>query len=231
MPSLVSVNKDIAAERFIRSLNPAFWTNLRKHDGVEFVSDDAYGRLCTVTGALWTPRGRTFDGDDYIALPAFPLEGTVLTWEGWVRCTLNAGTQTLIGDGSQSTTVGYIWLIRDAGSNALSWQYANGAAATSVSALNYFAGLDGKWVYIAVVCDYTNKVTRFYRQGVQFGAGAAMTGTPVFPSTSRKRYLGAYSPASSRLTKGQIVTQRLHTRGLTDGGILNHFLLEKWRYQ
>lgn len=40
-------------------------------DGQSFMSDDAYGHLCTVTGALWTPRGRTFDGiADIITIPA-----------------------------------------------------------------------------------------------------------------------------------------------------------------
>jgi len=40
---------------------------LHRLDVASFMSKDAYGHLGTVTGALWTPRGRSFDGtDDYI---------------------------------------------------------------------------------------------------------------------------------------------------------------------
>jgi hypothetical protein len=42
---------------------------LRKLDGSYFMSRDSYGRKATVTGALWRPDGRYFDGvDDYIEL-------------------------------------------------------------------------------------------------------------------------------------------------------------------
>jgi len=37
---------------------------LHRLDGVSFMSKDAYGHLCTVTGALWTSQGRKFDGLD-----------------------------------------------------------------------------------------------------------------------------------------------------------------------
>ncbi len=33
-------------------------------DGASFASRDAYRHPCRVTGALWTPRGRNFDGSD-----------------------------------------------------------------------------------------------------------------------------------------------------------------------
>jgi len=33
-------------------------------DGSSFMSRDAYGHLCTVTGALWRPDGHFFDGSD-----------------------------------------------------------------------------------------------------------------------------------------------------------------------
>lgn len=38
--------------------------------GSSFKSRDTYKHLCTVTGALWTPQGRSFDGtDDFIEVP------------------------------------------------------------------------------------------------------------------------------------------------------------------
>ena len=42
--------------------------------GDTFYSRDDYRHYCTVTGAIWTSQGRTFDGDDYITTPQ-PLAG------------------------------------------------------------------------------------------------------------------------------------------------------------
>lgn len=39
-----------------------FYLPLWKRDGASIMSDDAYGHLCTATGALWTPEGRDFNG-------------------------------------------------------------------------------------------------------------------------------------------------------------------------
>ena len=61
---------------------------LYKLDGDSFMSKDAYGHLCTVTGALWKPDGRSFDGgDDYITVPqhvSIPSGATARTIQAWV---------------------------------------------------------------------------------------------------------------------------------------------------
>ena len=64
---------------------------LHELDGASIVSKEAYSHLCTVTGSLWAPRGRNFDGlDDVISCgssavlkPNDPL--TVATWEIWIN--------------------------------------------------------------------------------------------------------------------------------------------------
>ena len=51
--------------------------------GSSFMSKDAYGHLCTVTGATWGLQGRVFDGDDHIAVGATGLvqeQGTIILW-------------------------------------------------------------------------------------------------------------------------------------------------------
>jgi hypothetical protein len=56
-------------------------------DGASFMSKDAYGHLCTATGALWTPRGRDHDGlDDKISVPhnaALDFAADDFTILGW----------------------------------------------------------------------------------------------------------------------------------------------------
>jgi len=55
-------------------------------DGVAFTSKDHYGHLATVTGAVWRPDGRSFDGtDDNVTVPdCAGLSGlsamTVMAW-------------------------------------------------------------------------------------------------------------------------------------------------------
>lgn len=55
------------------------------HDGDTFASKDAYGHLCTVTDALWTPNGRYFNGSSaFIQLGQDLFEsdysGTIIIW-------------------------------------------------------------------------------------------------------------------------------------------------------
>jgi len=50
--------------------NLVLYLPLYELDGASFMSRDAYGHLCTVTGATWGIQGRSFDGvDDYIEIP------------------------------------------------------------------------------------------------------------------------------------------------------------------
>ena len=61
-------------------------------DGASFMSRDAYGHLCTVTGALWRPNGRYFDGvDDLISIPSHASLDTLATpaYIVWLKGTLN----------------------------------------------------------------------------------------------------------------------------------------------
>lgn len=65
-------------ERKIYDPNLAFYVDFSKHDGTTFQSDDAYGKLCTATGAAWGTNGRTFVAatPDYIEATAPQLNFT-----------------------------------------------------------------------------------------------------------------------------------------------------------
>jgi len=55
---------------FIFDPNLVLYLPLYELDGASFMSRDAYGHLCAVTGDLWRPNGRFFDGtDDKIVIP------------------------------------------------------------------------------------------------------------------------------------------------------------------
>jgi len=73
---------------FILDPSLVLYAPLHQLDGASFMSRDAYGHVCTVTGALWRPNGRTFDGtDDLITVPsetaldnAIDGASTLLAW-------------------------------------------------------------------------------------------------------------------------------------------------------
>ncbi len=81
---------------FIHDPYLVFYAPLWKRDGTSFISDDAYGHLCTVVGALWTPQGRSFDGNDYITINPTASKLQTLTTgsiELWVKLTTAVGAQ------------------------------------------------------------------------------------------------------------------------------------------
>ena len=180
-------------------------------DGTIQGATDAQGRF---------GRARFFDGNDYVAIGSFPLSGTALTFAAWVRCIFQAGMyQTFIGDSAQSFTVGYIWSRRDANTDTLVWEYADGAANHDALAPNFFTGYDDTWVHVAVVCDYAAKTCLFYRNGA-LHTTVAMSGTPMFPSTGRVRYLGVWTTAPAYpLTNGYIDEVQLFQMALSEQDI------------
>ena len=71
---------------FISDPSLVLYLPLHELDGSSFMSRDAYGHLCTVTGAVWRPYGYYFDGtDDWISIPTHsaltsPTQGTIVIW-------------------------------------------------------------------------------------------------------------------------------------------------------
>jgi len=58
---------------------------LHRLDGASFMSKDAYGHLCTATGALWTPQGRSFDGSDDLIDCGNPVVLGETTFMWWMK--------------------------------------------------------------------------------------------------------------------------------------------------
>jgi hypothetical protein len=155
-----------------------------------------------------------FDGTgDYVATPSFGLSGTVLVFATWVRCKAQASiSQVFLSDAAESGTVGFLRSDRKLNTNDTTWEYANGTARTIATASNFFASpYNDTWLPLCVVCDYYGKYTYFYRNGIPFGSPVAMTGTPVFPTTNRVKYIGSYNPSYHPLTDGYLQNLQLCT--------------------
>jgi hypothetical protein len=134
-----------------------------------------------------------FDGvGDYVATPSFGLSGTVVILTCWMRIKTNATSQFILSDNSPDTMVGFIQCYRQGGADKFQWRYATGTQYLLSTAVDYFkAPFEDTWLHAGVVCDYAGKKCYFFRNGTLFYADAAMSGTPVFPSTNRTKYIGA----------------------------------------
>jgi len=163
------------------------------------------GRNATPTGvsavAAQFGRGYYFDGAGYLTLPAFALSGTALVFSTWCRVANDAGAnQNLLGEGV--TTLGFLAVDRLQNTTTLRWTYRADAGIVTETVAGYFdAPYNDAWLHLAVVCDYSGEVVYFYRNGVLV-ASPALGANPVFPTTSRVRYLGAWSTTSSQLDEG-----------------------------
>src|SRR3990167_7671142 len=96
----ITAHRLFSTRRYILSTHPTLYISGRRDfQGTnQFLSDDAYGHLCTRTGALWTPLGYPFDGaDDYITLPlaCSVRNATQVTLVMWFKPTLTGALQRL----------------------------------------------------------------------------------------------------------------------------------------
>jgi hypothetical protein len=138
--------------------------------------------------------------------------------------------QTLIGDSTDGTT-GLIFTYRGAGTNNITFNYSNGSTRIEPLFSGFFTGLDNQYIHIVFVCDYANKTLKAYRNGVQFGATQNLTGTPLFPSIARIRYIGALNSTAYKLTDGSLDEVRIYNRGLSAIEIMNRYNKTKSRYE
>lgn len=158
-----------------------------------------------------------FDGsNDYAKTDAFSISnpGNALTVSAWVYNSKKANNQTIIADGSQSGSVGYLFLYRLINADSLIWQFANGTSYVSLSSSSsFFTGYDNKWVLVTVVVDYAGKNAKFYRNNVLVNT-ATTTNAMLYPTASRVKYIGSYN-SSMHFFNGSIDEVRIYNRSLS----------------
>jgi hypothetical protein len=102
---------------FILDPSLALYLPLWKKDGSVIASEDRHGHSCTVTGPVWRPQGRAFDGtDDYIAIShnAGIALGAAISIVGWVYSTEIVGHSSLqyvIADKSTWPDAGWTFFV------------------------------------------------------------------------------------------------------------------------
>jgi len=120
-------------------------------------------------------------------------------------------------------------MFRAQATDSLIHWYANGTSVTSATFVNYFQNLDNQWIHIVTVFDYANKRLYIYRNGVQFGATANLTGIPLFPSTNRSKTIGSLG-TGNKLTDGSLDEVRIYNRGLSAEEISAQYTITKGKF-
>lgn len=178
--------------------------NLQLHYPFENTANDYSGnaRHGTVNGSgVYATRpngGRClyFDGvGDLVTTPSFGLSGTVVGFDAQVRCTTGLYYQAFLAENYYSGALGFLY-IGTISTNDCLFAYANGAAIEARSTNFFAAPYSDVWLHAMVVADFSGKNIYFYRNGLLFET-VAMTGTPLFPSTARVKYVGAYDAAGN----------------------------------
>lgn len=208
------------SRKFSRDPSLVLYLPLYKLDGASFASRDAYGHLCTVTGALWRPNGHYFDGNDDIQktsinlCPAYPF-----TLSGWFN--LSAwGHIFSIGDTAVANKY-----------HAIRVNAANVATLTTRNTTEYNASgttnMLNKWHRIdGVFASATERKLYVDAELIATGTDSSdnFTGTAFAVGTLIRSNLSQYATG----TIGEVLAR---TRGLSQPEIEREFVATKWRYQ
>ena len=191
--------------------------------GNSFLSRDAYGHLVTVTGTVWTPQGRAFNGTSDLMTIAHnstikPDQYTVEIWlkpDADVSIYRDIITSIQNGDGNLQ---GYHIRV-DQGTGRVLARSGNGTLNSVVvgNAIN-----DNAWHHVVAVLNTSNLT--LYQEGVLVNQTARRPG--IYYDSSDPRIGHQYG-----WFKGIIGEIRIYNRALTPQEIQKNYLATKARYQ
>lgn len=210
----------------IHDSNLVFYADLRKHDGSTFMSDDAYGHTCSVTGAIWTPQGRYFDGtDDIISCGDntsldITSKISLLAWTKYTA--VGASNQHILGRDNGTDKRNYALFV--AGINGyLGFAFYVGDVAKTISVSNNYVNT---WVFLAGT--YDGATQNAYLQGIVAATPKDVTGAIDNDDVSLS--IGCRTGLTSDFT-GLIGDCFIYNRALTPSEIQNLYIKTKSKYR
>jgi len=208
-------------EGFIFDSSLVLYLPLYELDGSSFMSKDAYGHLCTVTGALLYPlRGRWFDGsDDKIACGnSTAFNATEITVEMWVRPSSGTpGAVMNIAGHYSFKNDGWVLKISDTPNIGVEIHWAGDRSNSTTPIWTP----DGAWHQIAFT--YKETTVNIFRDG-NLITTASTTAMVVATRT--------LEISETTKTFNDLIGEfRHYNRVLTPLEIQHNYLATKWRYQ
>ncbi len=211
---------------FIFDPSLVLYLPLYEPDGASLQSKDKYGHLCSVTGALWRPNGRVFDGDDKIVLPvASPLNFQALdewTIEIWVYPTATAQAKAIAwGNTANNTPIISIRYIAD----RVDFEARNDDGSQSFT-ITHTVGIN-QWIHCVGIRRASNS-WEFMVDGESRGTDS----TEIGAFTINNLRVGVWDRTTfTHPWRGTIGEVRLYNRALTPLEIQQNYLATKWRYR
>lgn len=210
---------------FIFDPSLVLYLPLYQLDGASFMSKDAYGHLCTVTGALWTPQGRDFDGlDDWITMPSPHSLLTSVSVEAWIK----PDTTQPVSQGNVVCKV-YEYQLRWLNTEYVQAEYYTDSPVgwKTLTSLGKVPNLTWGHTLITLEPSDSNTIVKIYING-KLDNQATLSGRPIAwnPFT-----IGSYWTGNRWFYKGLIGEVRLYNRRLTPLEVQHNYLATKWRYQ
>ncbi len=209
---------------FIKDPSLILYLPLYKLDGNSFMSQDAYGHLCTVYGATWGIQGRYFITDDYILIPNKPsLQiDPAITYEFWVnQSALKSENTWIFNNYANPLSID----LRSVNGDIRCRQYsANGQFVTYSSGDVIFT--TGVWYHI--VATISSGVLVLYSNSVQVATATNAAMDSIAMTTDF--LIGTYNNTSDYFN-GYIGELRIYNRALSVLEIQKNYLATKWRYR
>ena len=216
------------SDRFKYDPSLAFYVDLAKHDGAKFMSDDAYGHLCTNVNTTWTPEGGLFAGAEYITAPAATSQLDFTTEDfsliARVRTINLTASNELMAKGRQ-TGEGWNMTITSVGAIELRTNQMGGS---QLSASVAGAAVINTWYTLGF--SRTGASVRIYKEGADV---TSIVGTHINPDSgvAQPVGIGVSSQLTSRFWKGTIWKVLCFNRSLSPVEHLErHRDLSLWQY-
>jgi len=190
------------------------------------MSKDAYGHLCTVTGAEWGLQGRTFvPVGDRINLPAGSVDLQVFTISMWICWNGGAGAvaKMLFSNHETDGTDGYMFRLES--DETIAVYCYNTAGAIAFAAQSTGAVTVNTWHFVNLVCPGDGGTVQIYLDTVPDGS---TTQTAITYGTSVTRI--GYGSESNIPFAGIIGDVLVHSRVLSTTEMTHMRNSTTWRY-
>jgi len=224
--------KRLASQDWILDPSLVLYLPLHQLDGSSFMSRDAYGHLCSVTGALWTPRGRKFDGvDDKITCGrGASLDNLLpLTYSVWVNFDAPYGELNPFLVSKDTAFAPANWLYVNAANQDIILDRAFADTNLNANSENGVV-VAGAWANIVATID-ANKVPRLYVNGTEVSYTTQTTGVGALTDDSSSDVYIGNSQDGTRTVDGLIGEVLIYNRALTLLEIQHSYLATEWRYR
>ena len=195
-------------------------------DGASFASRDAYGHLCTVSGALWRPCGHYFDGtDDRIVVSDHTSlsPGTSdFSLEAWVRAATDCGAQARL-----ISKQGAAWFFFKLAGGKPYLSIKDGTNDQNIIGTTDLRDANWYHIVVTVVKGSTTGLIIFVNGEIDKTDDASGVGS----ITNTTDLQIARFSGGTEYFKGDIGEVRMYLRALSPLEMQHNYLATKWRYR